>query len=329
MPSQSPGPTALTQTFTYPPSSPLPFRIRYTRLGPSDGIPVIFIHGTPWSSRLWAPFALALSHTGHSVYLFDNPGYGESPAPEASAEYDITKDGGLWMQTEVFAALFAEWGFPIAGGGKQEQGSGGTRGKKPHVIAHDNAGLCALRANIEHGCEYASLLLVDVVAVGPWGLDFFKLVNTNQGVLEALPGNMFEGIVRGYIKPGAFKPLKEEVEDDLVGWWVTKEGQKAKGPGQAGFVKVFAQASGRVTEDVEERYKEVVQKGVKVKVVWGKEDRWVPVERGEKLREKLGGETKLVVVEEAGHLIQLDQPERLMVEILTFIQEAGSPNTSQ
>lgn len=36
---------------------------------------VVFCHGTPWSSRLWAPFANAFA-ADFTVYLWDMPGYG-------------------------------------------------------------------------------------------------------------------------------------------------------------------------------------------------------------------------------------------------------------
>ena len=48
----------------------------------------------------------------------------------------------------------------------------------------------------------------------------------------------------------------------------------------------------------------------------------MPCERVEKLKGLIGCKSEVVLVEEAGHLIQLDQPERLMAEILTFLEES-------
>ena len=50
-------------------------RVRWMRQG--SGPPVVFCHGTPWSSWLWAPFAEALA-AEFTTYLWDMPGYGAS-----------------------------------------------------------------------------------------------------------------------------------------------------------------------------------------------------------------------------------------------------------
>lgn len=289
-------PTALTQTFSHDDK----FVVKWTRLGPDNAQPVIFIHGTPWSSRLWAPFALALS-SKYSVYLFDNPGYGESLTINSGTE-EQANDGPLRIQASVTAALIKHWNLSTAS----------------HVIAHDNAGLVSLRATLEHGIEFRSLTLIDVVAVGPWGLPFFKLVAENEEVFNAIPLNMFDGIVRGYIRNAAFKPLSQSVEDMLAGPWLRSDGE---GPGQRGFLRQCKQAHGRISEDIEPRYKELGEKGTPVKIIWGKQDGWVPSERAEKLRGLIGGKTEIVLVEEAGHLIHIDQPERLMAEIAIFLAE--------
>ncbi|KAL8772246.1 MAG: hypothetical protein Q9209_002458 [Squamulea sp. 1 TL-2023] len=303
--------TTLSQTFTYTSFSPQ-YLIKYTRLGPPSAQPVIFIHGTPWSSRLWSSYALALSHK-YSVYLFDNPGYGESQllTPEATAEF--TNNGSLTIQAEVTAALFTHWGF----GGTSTSGSNEANEarKQPHIIAHDNTGLVALRITIQHKITYKSLTLIDVVAVGPWGLPFFKLVAENESVFIAIPPQMFDGIVRSYIRDAAYKPLRKEDEDMLAEPWVSGEGR----PGQEGLVRVLKQASTRVSEDVEGEYHRLGESKLRIKIIWGKEDKWVPYERAEKLRGLIGGKAEVVIVEEAGHLIQLNQPERLMAEIVMFL----------
>ncbi|KAL8912819.1 MAG: hypothetical protein Q9172_007420 [Xanthocarpia lactea] len=262
------------------------------------------MHGTPWSSQLWLPYAHALSKT-YSVYIFDNPGYGESKLLTPKAKEAFEENGALTLQAEVTAALFMHWGLAM------------DKGSAPHIIAHDNAGLVALRMALHHKCTYKSLTLIDVVAVGPWGLPFFKLVADNENVFNAIPAPMFEGIVRGYVRGAAFKVLKREDEDMLAGPWVSGDGR----PGQEGFVRVLKQASKRRSEDVEELYCKIGESGLPVRIIWGKEDQWVPCERAEKLKGLIGGKCEVVLVEEAGHLIQLDQPERLMAEIVMFLLE--------
>ncbi|KAL9600579.1 MAG: hypothetical protein Q9219_003125 [cf. Caloplaca sp. 3 TL-2023] len=299
----------LDQSFTHPSDNPQ-YSIKWIQLGSRSAQPLVFIHGTPWSSQLWAPFALALSKR-YCVYLFDNPGYGHSRhlTPEASAAFAI--NGSLSNQAQVTAALFAHWGFaPWCADDARSV-------RTPHVVAHDNAGLVSLRMVLQHGCIYKSLTLIDVVAVGPWGLPFFKLVAENENVFNAVPPQIFDGIIRAYIRDAAHRPLRKEDEDMLAEPWVSRDGR----PGQEGLVRVFKQASKRVSDDVEGGYHKVGESGLPVRIIWGKEDKWVPCERAEKLKGLIGGKSEVVLVEDAGHLIQLDQPVRLTAEIMSFLGE--------
>ncbi|MEU0373006.1 alpha/beta fold hydrolase [Streptomyces sp. NPDC006283] len=52
--------------------------IHYTEQGPVDGPPVILVHGHPFNRTLWAPQAEALGATGYRVVTPDLRGYGES-----------------------------------------------------------------------------------------------------------------------------------------------------------------------------------------------------------------------------------------------------------
>ena len=301
--------TSLTQSFTYPSDDPQ-YLIKWTCLGPQDAKPIVFIHGTPWSSRLWAPSALALSRK-YCVYLFDNPGYGQSKPLTPAATAEFANNGSLSKQAEVTAALFDHWGFSA-------KATNDTKSiRVPHVIAHDNAGLCSLRMLLHQNVTYKSLTLIDVVAVGPWGLPFFKLLAENEGVFNAIPPRMFDGVIRGYIRNAAHKPLRKEDEDMLVEPWTSGDGR----PGQDGFIRALKQASTRKTDDVEKQYHKAGESGLPVRIIWGKEDKWLPCESAEKLKELIGGSTEVVLVEDAGHLIHLDQPERLMAEITMFVME--------
>ena len=125
--------------------------------GAGSGPPVVFCHGTPWSSVLWAPFADALS-AEFSVYLWDMPGYGRSSKDEKHAV-------DLGTQGELFRDLIEYWGLD-----------------SPHVVAHDFGGAVSLRTHLLHNVSYASLALVGVVALRPWGSDFFRLVAEHPSV---------------------------------------------------------------------------------------------------------------------------------------------------
>lgn len=296
--------TELDQVFDY--STDLyEYHIRWTSLGDASFPPVIFVHGTPWSSRVWHVFAQSLSQYFH-VYLFDNPGFGESPlgAPIAEKRDSISKatalDADLSQQSEVFAALYKFW--------ERDWPDQKNKGKsKAHVIAHDHGGLMTLRANLLHGCEYASLCLIDVVAVGPFGLPLFKLVAENEGVFNAMTGPVFEGVVESYIRDAAHMDLDKETMEMLKRPWLASE------EGRKGFVRQMVAANSRNTDEVDDRYHEIGKK-MPVRVIWGKEDKWLPVETASKVKEKLDAEN-MVIVEGAGHLIMYDQAGRLGIAL--------------
>jgi pimeloyl-ACP methyl ester carboxylesterase len=81
--------------------------------------------------------------------------------------------------------------------------------------------------------------------------------------------------------------------------------------GQAAFYRQIAQADERFTDEIEPRYAELEMPTL---VVWGAEDTWIPVDRADRLAATIPG-AELVVVPDAGHLIQLDQPVALATNL--------------
>jgi pimeloyl-ACP methyl ester carboxylesterase len=88
--------------------------------------------------------------------------------------------------------------------------------------------------------------------------------------------------------------------------------------GQEGFIRQILNAAQRDNEDVEDRYGEVGAR-IPVKIIWGKDDQWIPADRADKLA-KMIGTNDVLLVEEAGHLIHYDQPERLGLELGRWIE---------
>jgi pimeloyl-ACP methyl ester carboxylesterase len=53
-------------------------------------------------------------------------------------------------------------------------------------------------------------------------------------------------------------------------------------------------------------------------ILWGREDAWIPVARGEALRDMIPG-SSLYVIADAGHLVIEEQPDQLIKKIRSFI----------
>ncbi len=255
--------------------------VRCGRLG--SGPDVVLCHGTPWSSDLWRPCAEALAPY-FTVHLWDMPGFGRSSKhPEHPVSLDV--------QGELFADLLD------------------TRGlTSPHVVAHDIGGAVALRAHLLHGAAYRSMALVDVVALAPWGSDFFRLVREHSDVLAALPGAVHRGALRAYVAGASHAGLAPDALEMLVAPWTGEEGQAA-------FYRQIAQADEAHTDEIEPRYPDL---DLPVLVVWGEEDRWIPVDRAHRLHDLIP-DSRLRVIEGAGHLVQLDRPEALTATLTRWL----------
>ena len=91
-------------------------RISYADYGPSDGKPVVLIHGWPLSHRMWEYQIGALAEAGHRVVAYDRRGFGESDKPWDGYDYDtLTQDlTGLIDELDLRDAALV--GFSMGGG---------------------------------------------------------------------------------------------------------------------------------------------------------------------------------------------------------------------
>ena len=251
-----------------------------------SGPDVVLCHGTPWSSELWRPIAEALAPY-FTVYLWDMPGYGLSSKRD---EHRVSLD----VQGELFTDLLAHWELP-----------------NPRVVAHDYGGAVALRAHLLHDARFASLALVDVVALAPWGSEFFRLVREHPDVFGALPAAVHEGALRAYIAGASHRGVLPAAMDALVAPWLGEAGQAA-------FYRQIAQADEAFTDEIEPMYGEL---NLPVLVVWGRDDAWIPVERAHRLTEAIPG-AQLQIIDSAGHVVQLDQPAALAATLTRWLSTA-------
>jgi pimeloyl-ACP methyl ester carboxylesterase len=248
-----------------------------------SGPAVVFCHGTPWSSLLWRPFAATLARD-FTVYLWDMPGYGRSSKhPEHPVHFGV--------QAEAFTALLRHWGLD-----------------RPHVVAHDFGGAVSLRAHLVVGAKYASLMLVDVVAIPPSGSPFFRFVQDHPAVVADLPAYIHEAIVRAYIRGASHRGLREDDLDALVRPWTGDEGQPA-------FYRQIEDYDETYLTENEER---LDQLDMPVRVLWGADDAWIPVDIGERLANMIPG-ALLSVINDAGHLMHYDAPVALADELRAWL----------
>lgn len=245
-----------------------------------DGPALALVHGTPFSAQVWRRIAPILARSAR-VYVFDLLGYGQSEMRDG-------QDVSLGVQNRLLAALIQEWGLSA-----------------PAVLAHDFGGATALRAHFLDGIAYRSLTLVDPVAVAPWGSPFVQHVRRHEAAFAGMPAYAHEALVRAYLQTAAHRPLSEEALEVYAAPW-------RGAAGQPGFYRQIAQMDQRYTDEIEPLY---APPAFPVRLLWGAEDQWIPLERGRALAERLTGGA-LTVIPEAGHLVQEDAPEQIVAAML-------------
>lgn len=255
-------------------------KVRWASIGTGD--PLVLVHGTPFSSLVWRRIAPWLAKH-RQVFYFDLLGYGQS---EKRAGQDVS----LGVQNELFAALLDHWRIAV-----------------PDVVAHDFGGTTALRAHLLNARDYRSLTLIDPVAIGPTGSALVQAARNHESVFTGLPAYIHHAILKAYIGGSVFHELREDEMALYMKPWLGPEGQAA-------FYRQIAQMSDRFTDEIENRFHEM---RCPVTILWGRDDEWIPVERGRELARRIPN-AQFRVVPEAKHLVQEDAPEAIVGTVLDF-----------
>jgi len=215
------------------------------------------------------------------VHVYDLPGYGSS---EKSDDQDVS----LGAQGRVLRALVEHWGL-----------------ERPAIVAHDFGGAITLRAHLLERCEFERIVLLDPVALAPWGSPFFRLVRENVDVFRQLPAPLHEALVAAYLRGAFHRPMSDAQLAPYVGPWLGEVGQRA-------FYRQIHQADQRFTDEIEPLYGTI---RAPVDILWGADDGWIPPETGTRLQSRIAGAT-LRLIESAGHFLQEDAPDAVSDAIL-------------
>jgi pimeloyl-ACP methyl ester carboxylesterase len=99
----------------------------------------------------------------------------------------------LAAQGSVLAELLDHWGLD-----------------EPAVVGHDFGGAITLRAHLLKGRDFRTIVLIDAVALSPWGSPFYRLVQEHVGVFRRIPAYMHEAMVAAYIRDATYVPMDDE-----------------------------------------------------------------------------------------------------------------------
>lgn len=226
----------------------------------------------------------------YRVFLWDMPGYGAS-IDESTQPVDLLR------QRQRLAALIDHWQL-----------------SSPHLVAHDIGGAVALGAHLFEGCDFASLYLLDIVTLAPWGSPFFRLVAQHQGVFSALPPNLHAALVREYITGAASSDLSPAWVEKLATPWYSPKGQRA-------FYSQIAQLSPDHTKPIVAHLDYV---RCPTRIGWGERDPWIPVTQATELADRLPSPVSVVTYPTAGHLVPVEATDPLGRDILIWLHHTNN-----
>ena len=247
------------------------------------GPPVVLVHGTPSRSVLWRDVASTLAER-FEVYVFDLLGFGQSERYEHQ-EVSIRVHG------EVLAELVRAWGLDA-----------------PTLVGHNIGGAAVLRAHLLEGTPARNIVLVDAVVLRPWITATTRHLKAHLDVYRSMPTHIFREVAAAHLRTATQRPMEPAVFAAYFDQWEGERGQQLWLRNVDGFDE-------QDTADFEPLLDRL---RTPTRVVWGEQDRWLPVEVSAAIQSRLP-EADRVVVPAAGHFSPEDQPTLVAEAIAGFM----------
>ncbi len=260
-------------------------KVNYVELG--EGPPVFFVHGLGGSWRNWLENIPALARN-HRVVALDLPGFGTSPMPPEP------------ISIHAFGDLIVKFADEIG------------LGPETALVGHSMGGFISTEAVIEAPERFSSLTLVAAA-----GITFANFPQTRKQIAKIairmmMPiavGQLERNMGRKRLRAASFKGVI--AHPSMVGreilWELGSYGVKSPGMLQAAY--------SLAGYDTRERLKEIT---LPTMVVWGDRDRLVPVSAAYSYERRIPN-SELNLVEDTGHMVQMERPGRFNRTLEDFI----------
>ena len=256
-------------------------KIRYIDAG--HGPPVIFLHGLGASMYAWRKNLPAVAAAGFRVIAFDNRGFGLSdkpPAPYDNAAY-VRLAVALMDSLRLTDAV---------------------------LVGHSMGGAIAAHVAIDYPQRVRGLVLVASAGLGAREPLLFRIARwpVLGPVALAFRGRGFTGRL---LKATYFDASK--VTDADVDQYYAPVAQPEYGRALVGVLRQF-----RFTA-LEGRLERIAAPTM---VLWGEEDRWVPIALGRALATGIP-RSAFVSVPQAGHSVQEEAPDEVNHLVIRFLKD--------
>ncbi len=247
------------------------------------GRTALFVHGYPTSSYLWRGVLPAVADTGCRAVAVDLPGFGNSPpSPPGTWEHQVEN-------LERFRNAL---------------------GLDDVILGvHDWGGLIGLRWACDHPSAVEALVITDTgfFPDGRWhGMaEALRKEGEGEQLLENLNRELFAM---------ALRQISPSLPDDAIDEYFKAYGDEKRRRSQLDLYR-----SGDF-EKLEPYRGKLTALGVPAKIVWGAKDEFAPIGGAYRFTKELPS-AELVVLDEAGHFLMEDDPDRVAWEISSFVTE--------
>ncbi len=250
-----------------------------------SGPAALALHGYPTSSYLWRALMPGLAEAGYRAVAPDLPGFGDSaPRLPGTWEHQIENV----ERFRITAGL-----------------------DRCALIVHDWGGLIGLRWACDHPDAVAALVITDsgFFPDGKWHGLAKTLQTEGEGEM------VLENMTRDLFAAGLHQVSPSLPEGAIDEYW------KAYADADRRRSQLDLYRSGQFSK-LEPYRGKLAALGVPVLLVWGGGDQFAPVAGGYRFQKEIPG-SMLVVLEDAGHFLMEDEPERVANEIGTFLAECA------
>ncbi len=253
--------------------------MRHREEGPADAPVVLLLHGFPESSYMWRHVMPAIAGEGRRAVAPDLAGFGDSE-PDPP---------GTWERHVDAVERF-----------RRELGI-----ERCVLVVHDWGGLIGLRWACEHPDVVDALVISSTgfFPDGQWhGLaDTLRTPGAGEQVVDGLDRDGFAGLLRA---------VGSGFGDDAIDeYWKAF----ADEPRRHGQLELYRSGD---FEKVAEY--DLASLDVPVLLVWGESDDFAPVAGAHRFDSELR-DTELVVIDDAGHFVWEDAPERCAEAVVRFL----------
>lgn len=256
--------------------------LAYREAGPSAGEPVLLVHGYPESSYMWRHALARLADAGWHAVAPDLPGYGDSePDPP-----------GTWERHMDALGRFIE----------------ALNLERFVLVTHDWGVPIGLRWACDNPGSAAALVISDggFFADRRWH-DLGNLMRTpgeGERLIESYTRETFGSAMRG-----GSSGMSDQALDE---YWKAF----ADGPRRRAHLELYRSGDFEKLEPYEGR---VAGLALPSLIVWGGQDRFASPKMARRFHDEIPG-SELVILDEAGHFVWEDEPERTTDALLGFLE---------